>query len=76
MHTFTLEDAQSHLGEIIAKLGPGEEVVITRDNHPVARLLGERKPARTSWPCQAGSAKDTIHWMASDFNAPLDEFKD
>jgi len=31
---------------------------------------------RTSWPCQAGSAKDTVHWMAEDFDAPLDDFKD
>lgn len=31
---------------------------------------------RTSWPCQAGSAKDTNHWMAPDFDAPLDDFKD
>ncbi len=46
MQTITLEEAQRHLGEIIDKLTPGEEVVITRDNHPVARLLGERKPPR------------------------------
>jgi predicted DNA-binding antitoxin AbrB/MazE fold protein len=31
---------------------------------------------RTSWPCQAGSAKDTVHWMSEDFDAPLDDFKD
>jgi predicted DNA-binding antitoxin AbrB/MazE fold protein len=29
---------------------------------------------QTSWPCQAGSAKDTVHWMADDFDAPLDDF--
>ena len=46
MQTITLEEAQSHLGEIIDKLTPGEEVVITRDNRPVARLLGEKKPPR------------------------------
>ena len=31
-------------------------------------------PARTSWPCQPGTAKDTNHWMAPDFDAPLDDF--
>ena len=40
MQTITLEEAQSHLVEIIEKLAPGEEVVITRGNAPVARLSG------------------------------------
>ncbi len=30
MQTITLEEAQSHLAEIIEKLPPGEEVVILR----------------------------------------------
>ncbi len=40
MQTITLDEAQSHLAEIIEKLRPGEEVVITRGNQPVARLSG------------------------------------
>jgi antitoxin (DNA-binding transcriptional repressor) of toxin-antitoxin stability system len=40
MQTVTLEEAQSHLAEIIEKLTPGEEVVILRGNRPVARLSG------------------------------------
>jgi antitoxin (DNA-binding transcriptional repressor) of toxin-antitoxin stability system len=74
MRTITMEAAQSHLGDIIDKLTPGEEVVITLDNRPVARLVGTQQ--RTSWPCKAGSAKDTIHWIAPDFDAPLDEFEE
>lgn len=31
---------------------------------------------RKSWPCQPGSAKDQIPWIASDFDAPLDDFKE
>jgi antitoxin (DNA-binding transcriptional repressor) of toxin-antitoxin stability system len=38
MQTVTLEEAQSHLAEIIDRLTPGEEVVILRGNKPVARL--------------------------------------
>ena len=41
MQTVTLQEAQSHLAEIIDKLTPGEEVVIARDRQPVARLVGE-----------------------------------
>jgi antitoxin (DNA-binding transcriptional repressor) of toxin-antitoxin stability system len=41
MQTLTLQEAQCRLAEIIARLTPGEEVLITRDNHPVARIVGE-----------------------------------
>jgi antitoxin (DNA-binding transcriptional repressor) of toxin-antitoxin stability system len=49
MQTITLEEAHSHLAEIIDKLPPGEEVVITRDSRPVARIVGEpgQKPHPT-----------------------------
>jgi antitoxin (DNA-binding transcriptional repressor) of toxin-antitoxin stability system len=40
MQTITLEEAQSHLAEIIDKLPPGGEVVIMRGDRPVARLSG------------------------------------
>jgi prevent-host-death family protein len=39
--TVTLEDAQSQLSELLDKLAPGDEVVITRDGKPVARLTPE-----------------------------------
>jgi antitoxin (DNA-binding transcriptional repressor) of toxin-antitoxin stability system len=38
MHSITLQEAQSHLGEIIDNLPPGTEVVITRDDKPVAAI--------------------------------------
>jgi antitoxin (DNA-binding transcriptional repressor) of toxin-antitoxin stability system len=46
MQTITLEEAQSHLSEIIDRLPQGEEVVILRDDRPVARLTGapEQQP--------------------------------
>jgi len=39
--TVTLEEAQARLKELIGKLAPGEEVVITQDDKPVAKLVGE-----------------------------------
>jgi antitoxin (DNA-binding transcriptional repressor) of toxin-antitoxin stability system len=39
MQTITLEEAQVRLGEIIDNLAPGEEVLLTRDDKPVARLI-------------------------------------
>ncbi len=73
MSTLNLDEVQAHLREIVAGLQPGEEIVLTENGQPLAKLV---KTSRTSWPCKAGSAKDTVHWMAPDFNAPLDEFKE
>jgi antitoxin (DNA-binding transcriptional repressor) of toxin-antitoxin stability system len=42
MQTIPLEQAEGHLAEIIEKLAPGEQVVLTRNDRPVARLVGEQ----------------------------------
>jgi antitoxin (DNA-binding transcriptional repressor) of toxin-antitoxin stability system len=73
MPTVTVEDAQAHLPQIIAGLKPGEQMLISRQGEPLAMLT--RAP-RTSWPCKAGSAKNTPHWMAPDFDAPLEDFRE
>ena len=38
--TVTVEEAQSRLKEVIAMLAPGEEVVLTDNRQPVAKLVG------------------------------------
>jgi antitoxin (DNA-binding transcriptional repressor) of toxin-antitoxin stability system len=53
---------------------PGEEIVITRDQKPVARLIAEKKPDRP--PRQPGTLRGTVLYMAPDFDAPLEEFKE
>lgn len=73
MPTVTIEEAQARLPELIHNLLHGEELVITENDYPIAKLT--RSP-RTSWPCQPGSAKDKSHWMAEDFDAPLEDFKE
>ena len=47
--------------------------MLTDNGQPLARLV---RAERTSWPCKAGSAKDKVLWIAPDFDAPLDEFKE
>jgi antitoxin (DNA-binding transcriptional repressor) of toxin-antitoxin stability system len=71
--TVTIEDAQARLPQLIAGLNPGEELLISQQGQPLAVLT---RTARTSWPCKAGSAKDTPHWMAPDFDAPLEDFRE
>ncbi len=64
MQTITVEDAGARLAEVIANLTPGEAVVITRGNTPVARLMAEGPNARQ--PRKAGSAKGQLVILAED----------
>jgi prevent-host-death family protein len=40
MTTITIEEAQAKLAQLIDQLGPGEELVITRNSRPIANLVG------------------------------------
>ena len=64
MTSIPLEDAQARLGEIIAGLLPGEEVEITKDNEPIARLVCELPPLRE--PRKPGSAIGKIFIISDD----------
>jgi antitoxin (DNA-binding transcriptional repressor) of toxin-antitoxin stability system len=74
--TVTIEEAQAKLKELIHQLAPGEEVLITEDQQPVARLVNER-PAPTK-PLRPGPGlcKGMITYMAPDFDAPLEDMKE
>ncbi len=74
MPTVTIEEAQNKLSELIHRLMPGEEVVITENDQPVARLVASAPPQRK--PRQPGTLKGTVLYMAPDFDEPLEEFKE
>jgi len=73
MTRITLEEAQRRLPELISAAVPGEEIEIIEDDRVVARLI---PTPRTLAPRRAGSAKGSILYMAPDFDAPLEDFKD
>ena len=62
--TITIEEAQAHLAELISTLAPGEELVITKAEQPVAKLIAQRGPARQ--PRLPGSAKGRLIINADD----------
>jgi prevent-host-death family protein len=72
--TVTVEEAQAKLQEIIDRLAPGEEVVITQNQQRVARLVGDRS-ARPPRPAP-GLGKGSILYMAPDFDETPEEFKE
>jgi antitoxin (DNA-binding transcriptional repressor) of toxin-antitoxin stability system len=73
MPTVTIEEAQAKLPGLIDRLLPGEEMIITRNQEPVARLVGEQ-PA-TLQPRQPGSAKGQLVILVED-EEHLEDFKD
>jgi prevent-host-death family protein len=73
MPTVTVQEAQARLADLIHRLTHGEEVVITENTEPVAKLT--RIESKKHLPRQAGSAKGKI-WMAPDFDEPLEDFKE
>jgi prevent-host-death family protein len=72
--TITVEEAQAKLKDLIDKLAPGEEVVITQNEQPVAKLVGTPLPPRR--PRRPGTLRGTVLYMAPDFDAPLEDFKE
>jgi prevent-host-death family protein len=71
--TVTIEEAQARLPELIDRLAPGEELVITRNDQPVAALVGKYQPARQ--PRRPGSAKGKLLILAED-EEHLEDFKE
>src|SRR5262245_10445994 len=72
MPSSTVEEAQARLGELIEQLHPGEEIVITPDEKPVARLIAAQEPEKR--PPQPGTMKGSVLYMAPDFDPPLEDF--
>jgi antitoxin (DNA-binding transcriptional repressor) of toxin-antitoxin stability system len=69
-----IELAQSHLSEIIEKLSPNEEVVLTRGNKPVATL--KASPPTSREPPRLGTLKGTILHIAPDFDDVPEGFEE
>lgn len=75
MPTVTIEEAQANLSKIIRGMQAGEEVVITEDGHPVARVIAAGLRDNPV-PRKSGTLRGTVLYMAPDFDAPLEDFKD
>lgn len=71
-----VEEIQVTLPELLERLSPGDEVILTRNHRPVAKLVSAvPKPAPTKRP-GLGLGRDMITFIAPDFDAPLEDFKE
>jgi len=69
---FNIHQAKAHLSELIKQAALGEDIVIARGGHPVARLTAYRAASGERRP---GSARGSVR-MADDFDAPLADFEE
>ncbi len=75
MGTVTLAEAKTHLSHLLDQVAAGEEVVITRRGHPVAKIspiVAGKQPVRSlaafrqTMPPRTGSSADLIRRMRDD----------
>ncbi len=65
---WNVHKAKTHLSTLIDRALRGEDVVISRANRPVVRLVALAPEARRRTPGLNASA---AFWMAADFDDPL-----
>jgi antitoxin (DNA-binding transcriptional repressor) of toxin-antitoxin stability system len=62
--TMAVEDIKLTLPELLDSLSPGDEVILTRNRQPVAKLVSEKQPERK--PRIPGLGKGMITIIADD----------
>ena len=75
--TIGLFEAKTHLSELVARAEQGEEVIITRHNRPVARIVpfvaSEREPAARRAALKALLKSAAGRRLGMDWKALRDE---
>ena len=69
MQAVNIHDAKTRLSQLLEQVERGEDIVIARAGHPVARLIAYTAPTRQVAP-PGGMAGEIV--MAEDFDASLD----
>ena len=69
MTELDISQAKSNLSSLLDLAIKGEEIIITQDDKPVAKISPIKKPLKR------GSAKGKV-WMSDDFDEPLEDFQE
>jgi len=73
MSKFNITEAKTHFSKLVQKVILGEEVIISKDHKAALKLVPLDKPKR---PRKPGSSKGQILYVAPDFDATPEGFKD
>lgn len=69
MTRLDIVQAKLDLSKLLDLAIKGQEIVITQDDKPVAKISPVKRPLKR------GSAKGKV-WMSDDFDEPLEDFKE
>ena len=73
MAQLNIAEAKAHFSEIIQKALLGEEVVISKGNRPLVKIVPLTSSVKKRSP---GTGKGQLVKMAEDFDDPLEDFKE
>lgn len=74
--TMAVEDVRLTLSELLDRLTPGEEILLTRNQQPVAKLVSAAPIPQPNQRPGPGLCKGMITYIAPDFDAPLEDLKE
>jgi prevent-host-death family protein len=66
-------EAKTHFSKLLDEVEAGTKIVITRHGKPVAEISTPEPRRKTA---KRGCAKSPNFYMADDFDAPLEEFRE
>ncbi len=75
MTSLSIQEAQARLPDLVHGLTLGDEVVLVENDRPVARIVPAAAQTQRP-PRRPGTLRGTVLYMAPDFDAPLDDFKE
>lgn len=76
MARLTIHEAQASLPDLVHRLAPGEEVILTENDQPVAKLVGATPSVKARQVPQLGTQRGSVLYMDPDFDAPIEDFKE
>jgi prevent-host-death family protein len=65
--TYNMHEAKTHLSRLAERASQGEEIVIARNGHALAKLVPIEEPRKR----KLGFWKDEAVWVSDDFDDPL-----
>lgn len=75
MSTLSIQEAQSTLPDLIHRLAPGEEVILTENDRPVAKLVATASLVKPRPVPKLGTQPGSVLSM-EHFDDPLEEFEE
>ncbi|GBF80360.1 type II toxin-antitoxin system Phd/YefM family antitoxin [Aphanothece sacrum] len=76
MKMIEVKELQNHIDQLIELTTQGEEIIITKANQPIAKLVSlSQSNIHHPRPAYFGSAKDRV-WISDDFDEPLEDFQE